>query len=327
MSNPKKKFSFALFYQKFGVLILLVIVFTAAALLNQNFLKPANLRNVLRQMVIITVLASGGCYLLICGQINIAYDGLVACLGCLSCIIMVATDNIFITLAATLALGAFAGYLQGSIMTRLKVPGFIVGLAISSIATGTIMLITGGVKITGMGKSYTYLGKGSIGPIPVNVLIAILSLCVCHVLLTKSTFGRRVFAVGGNKQAAIASGIDADHIIRKAYILDGVTTALAATLFMSRIGSGQPSAGAGYAFNAIAGAVIGGCSIYGGKGSVFGCVAGAAIISILDNLLGLMNVSSYWQNVFSGGIILLSVLVDIATKKAATAATKNMMAK
>ena len=326
MKSKRGKFSFALFYQRFGVVILLVIVFLAAALLNHNFLKPANLRNVLRQMVIITIIASGGCYILVCGQINIAYDGLIACLGCISCLIMVATQNAFLAVGATIIIGMLCGLLQGSIMTILKVPGFIVGLAISSIATGVIMLMTGGNKVTGMGDSYTVLGKGSIGPIPINVLIALLCVIVCHTLLSKSTFGRRVFAVGGNKQAAEASGIKSDKIIRRVYMLDGVTTAIAAILFMSRLGSGQPTAGEGYAFNAITGAVIGGCSIYGGKGNVLGCLVGAAIVSILNNILNLMNVSSYWQNVFSGAVILLAVLVDIATKEAATVATKNLMA-
>lgn len=326
MKKTKGKFNFALFYQRFGVIILLVIVFVAAAILSPNFLKPANLRNVLRQMVIITVIASGGCYVLVCGQINIAYDGLIAFLGCMSCIIMVATQNLLLSVGATILIGMAIGFFYGSCMTFLKVPGFIVGLAINSMASGTIILITGGTKVTGMGEQYAFLGNGSIGPVPFNVIVALACMLFSHMLLSRTTFGRRVFAVGGNRQAATASGINSDGIIRKVYMLDGAMTAIASILFMSRVGNGIPSAGAGYAFNAITGAVIGGCSIYGGKGSVPGCLIGAAIISILTNLLNLMNVSSYWQNVFSGAIILLSVLVDIATKEAATVATKNLMA-
>lgn len=326
MKKSRGKFSFALFYQKFGVFILLVILFAAAAILSPNFLKPANLRNVLRQIVIISVIASGGCYVLICGQMNLAYDGLIACLGCISCILMVATNNVVIAVGGTMILGAFIGYLYGTCVTTLGVPSFIVGLAFSSMASGAIMLYTGGTKITGMGDAFAFLGKGSVGPIPMSVIIMALCLILSHILLTKSTFGRKVFAVGGNKQAAKASGINSGRIVRKVFVLDGVTTALAGILFMSRLGSGQPSAGQGYAFDAITGAVVGGCSIYGGKGSLVGCLIGASIVGILKNILNLMNVSSYWQQVFSGSIILLAVLIDLATKEAAAVAIKNQMA-
>ena len=218
--KKRNKFSFALFYQKFGVFTLLVILFVAAAILNPNFLKFANLRNVLRQIVIITIIACGGCFILICGQINIAYDGLIACLGCISCLIMVATNNVFIAVGSGIALGGFIGYLYGVCVTKLKVPGFLVGLAISSIAGGAITIITGGSRVEGVGDSFTALGKGNVGPIPISVIIMLICMVCCHFLLTKSTFGRRVLAVGGNREAAVASGINADRIIRKLYFLD-----------------------------------------------------------------------------------------------------------
>ncbi len=326
MKKTKGKFNFALFYQKFGVLTLLVILFVVAALINPNFLKIANLRNILRQIVIITCIGCGACFILICAQINVAYDGLIPCLGCTACMIMVATNNPVLAVGATLAMGGVIGYLYGICVTMLKVPSFIVSLAISSIAAGGIMIATNGTKIDNIGEGLTVLGKGSIGPIPINVIITLLCMLVCHILLTKSTFGRRVMAVGGNKEAAIASGINANSILRRVFVLDGVTTALAAILFMSRLGTGQPDAGAGYAFDAVTGAIVGGCSIYGGKGTVMGCLIGAGIIGVLNNLLSLMNVNSYWQDIFSGVVILLAVLIDLATKEAANTATKNQMA-
>lgn len=326
MKKHRKRFNFALFYQKFGVVTFLVALFLVAALLNPNFLKIANLRNILRQIVIITIIGCGGCFVLICAQINFAYDGLIACLGTTACIMMVATENAVIAVGGGLLLGVLIGYFYGVCVTVLKVPGFVVGLAINSIASGAILLASNGTKVADVGESFTVLGKGSIGPVPINVIIMIGCMIICHLLLTKSTFGRKVFAVGGNREAAIASGINADSIIRKVYVLDGLTTALAAILFMARLGSGQPSAGDGYAFDAITGAVVGGCSIYGGKGSVLGCLVGAAIVGVLDNMLSLMNVSSYWQKVFSGAVILLAVLIDMATKEAATTATKKLMA-
>ena len=322
----KKKFSFAQFYQKFGVFTLLVILFVAAAIIEPNFIKLANLRNVLRQIVIITIIACGGCFMLITAQINVAYDGLIPAVGCTSCLIMEATGNVFLAVGGGLLLGAVAGYLFGTCVTVLKVPSFLAGLAISSIATGGIMLVTGGVRRMDLG-AFTVLGKGSIGPIPISVIIMLAVMLTCHILLTKCTFGRKVFAVGGNRAAAIASGINADRVQRIVYVLDGLTCATAAILYMSRVGSCQPNAGRGYAFDAITGAVVGGCSIYGGKGNILGCLIGAAIVGILTNLLNLMNVSSYWQDIFSGAIIVLAVIIDVISKDAAARATKNQMAK
>lgn len=324
--KSKKKFNFAQFYQKFGVLSLLIVLFIIAALLNPNFLKIRNLQNLLRQVVTITIIASGACFMLVCGQINMAYDGLIPCVGCTACMIMVATQNAYLALFGGLAMGGLIGYIVGTIVTRVKIPAFLVTLAVSQIASGSIMVATGGIKINNLGD-FTVFGKGSIGPVWISVILMFVAMIICHIVLTKTSFGRKVFAVGGNYSAAVASGIDAGRIIRRVYMIDGVTTALAAVLFMSRLGSGQPTAGQGYAFDAITGAVVGGCSIYGGSGSVVGCLIGACIVGVLSNLLNLMNVSSYWQNIFSGAIILLAVLIDVATKEAAANATKQQMAK
>lgn len=324
--QKRKNFSAALFYQKYGVVLLLLLLIVIAAFLNPNFLKVRNLQNLLRQIVTITIIASGACFMLVCGNINMAYDGLIPCVGCTACLIMVATQNAMIALFGGLMTGALIGYLAGTVVTRLRVPAFLATLAIGNIASGGILMVTKGNKITGLG-SFEVFGKGSIGPIWISVLMMFGCMLVCHILLIKSAFGRKVFAVGGNRLAAIASGIDDGRITRIVYVIDGITTALAAVLYMSRLGSGQPLSGQGYAFDAITGAVVGGCSIYGGSGSVLGCLVGACIVGVLSNILNLMNVSSYWQNIFSGTIILLAVMIDVATKAAAGNATKRQMAR
>ncbi len=320
----KKKFSFSLFYQKFGVLVLFAIIFIIAVILEPAFIKPNNLINLLRQIVVITLIACGGCFMLITAQINVAYDGLIPAVGCTACLVMRATGSVFLAVAAGLALGAGAGYLFGCAVTKLNVPSFLAGLAVSSISAGLIMVVTGGVIKMDLGN-FTFIGKGSVGPIPFSVFIMIAVMLACNFLLTRTTFGRQVFAVGGNRKAAIASGINADRVQRIVYVLDGVTCAIAAIIYMSRIGSCQPNSGQGYAFDAITGAVIGGCSIYGGKGNIMGCLVGAAIVGVLDNLMGLMGINSHWQTIASGAIILIAVIVDMATKEAAARASKNLM--
>lgn len=320
----KRKFSFALIYQKFSVLVLFAIIFIAAMIIEPFFIKPANLINLLRQIVVITLIACGGCFMLITAQINVAYDGLIPAVGCTACLVMRATGNVFLAVLAGLVLGAGAGYLFGCAVTHLKVPSFLAGLAVSSVAGGLIMVVTGGVIKMDLGD-FTFIGKGNVGPIPFSVFIMIAVMLICHFILTRTTFGRRVFAVGGNRRAAIASGIKADRVQRIVYVLDGLTCATAAIIYMSRIGSCQPNSGKGYAFDAITGAVIGGCSIYGGKGNILGCLFGAGIVGILDNLMGLMGINSHWQTIASGLIILLAVVIDMATKEAAARASKNLM--
>lgn len=322
----KHRFSFAEFYSKFGVITILMIVFVVASIISPHFLKPANLTNVLRQIVVVTIIGCGATFVLILAQINIAYDSLIACIGCLSCLIMVNTQSVFLAVAGGLIIGAFIGYLYGFFVTKFSMPAFIVGLAIDTIAAGSILVITNGNPISFLGN-FTIIGQGYVlKVIPIPVVIMVVVLVISHIILTRTCFGRKVFAVGGNRAAAIASGINADRVIRQVYVLDGVIAAIASIIFMSRLSSGQPAAGDGYAFDALTAAIVGGVSISGGTGSVIGTVVGASIVGVLNNLLNLMNVSSYWQNIISGTIILLAVMMDVMTKRAAANAIKNSLA-
>ena len=325
MAKTKRKIIFAEIYNKFGVLTILIIVFIIAAVMSPNFLKPQNLVNVMRQIVVVTTIGCGACFVLITAQINIAYDSLIACIGCSACIVMKQTNSVFIAVVFGLAMGAGIGLVYGFLVAKLSMPGFIVGLAIDTIASGSILLKTNGNPVSQLGK-FTIIGQGYIGVIPISVIIMAAALFICYILLNKTCFGRQVMAVGGNKQAAIASGINADKVIMLVYLYDGLMTATAAIIFMSRLSSGQPSAGQGYAFDAITAVVVGGVSIYGGSGNVIGTIIGASIVGILNNLMNLMNVTSYWQDIVSGIVILLAVLMDIMTKKASANAIKNAMA-
>lgn len=324
MDKSRRKFSFAQFYQKFGTLVVLVIVFIAAALISPNFLKIQNLTNVLRQITVITVIGCGCCLVLISGNINIAYDGLIACLGCAACLVMAATKSILLSVLVAVALGALIGYFYGIFVTIFQIPGFIVGLAVSSIASGAILLVTGGnaVAKSKLGN-FSVLGQGYVGLIPICVIIMLVILIIFHILLKQTCFGRKVNAVGGNRTAAMTSGVNVKRVVRQVFVLDGITCAIGAVLFMSRVNSGQPSGGAGYCFDAITAVCVGGVSIQGGSGGVMGTLIGAAIVGILNNLLNLMNVSSDWQDVVSGIVIILAVIADIAVKNSVTKNMKN----
>ena len=321
----KKNFSLAGLYEKYGVLTILIFVFIIASILSPNFLKPANLTNVLRQIVVVTVIGCGASFVLITAQINIAYDSLIACIGCISCMVMASTQNILLAVSVAIGLGAVIGFFYGFCVTVFSMPGFIVGLAINTIASGAILVITNAHSVSNLGN-YTIIGQGYIGPIPISVLIMAGVLGICYIILNKTCFGRHVYAVGGNVLAAKASGINSNKVIRKVYVLDGIMTAIAAVIFMSRLSSGQPSAGVGYAFDAITAVVVGGISIYGGTGNVTGTIIGAGIVGILNNIMNLMNISSYWQDIVSGIVILLAVLIDVMTKRASQKASAAAMA-
>ena len=322
MNKSRNKMSMAQFYQKFGTLLILVVIFVASALISPKFLTVSNLSNVLRQIVVITVLGCGTCFVLISGNINIAYNGLIALLGCTACIVMTYTQSLVLAVAVPVAMGAVIGYLYGVCVTTFKIPGFITGLAFDSMASGAILLVTGGVAVsyTGLGN-FSVFGQGYIGPIPISVLIMLAVLLICHFILSKTCFGRKVNAVGGNRIAATTSGINTNQVIRRVYLLDGIVCAVGAVLYMSRLNSGQPTGGDGCAFDAITAACVGGVSISGGNGGVPGTLVGAAIVGILNNMLNLMNVNADWQSVVSGVVILLAVAVDITVKNSIA---KNM---
>lgn len=310
-----KPFNYGAFYAKYGTLVILFSILIIAALLSENFIKPTNLTNVLRQISVVTVIGFGVTFILILGQINIAYDSLIALIGCTSVMIMVSTQNLLVSVVAGIFMGAVIGLFYGVLVAYLKIPSFIVGLAFNTIARGIILIVTNGKAISANLGNFSVIGQGYVWIIPITVIIMFVLLGVSWFILNKTCFGRHVFAVGGNRSAAIASGIRADVVIVKAYVLDGVLAGIGSVVFMSRLSSGQPSAGVGYAFDAITAVVVGGTSLAGGSGGVIGTVIGAAIVGVINNLMNLMNVNSYWQQVVKGVIILVAVMIDILTKQ------------
>ncbi len=315
--NTDKKFNFGKWYNKYGVGIILLAIFTAASIMSPNFLTVDNLTNVLRQITVVTIVGLGATFILITAQINVAYDGLIALFGCTACLVMRSSQSLPLAITATLLLAVAEGMIFGLCVTKLRMPAFIVSLAINTIAAGSILIVTNGHPIKDLGN-FNLIGQGYIGPIPISVLLMLLLLLISWFILLKTCFGRYVYAAGGNRSAATASGINVDKVLIKVYVLDAVMTAIAGIVYMSRINSGQPSAGSGYAFDAITGVVVGGSSIYGGSGSALGTLLGCAIVGIVNNLMNLMNVHSYWQQIAKGLIILLAVCIDIQTKRAAS---------
>lgn len=320
-SKTKEPFNFGKFYGKYGTLLILIVIFALASLLVPNFINPINLRNVLLQNAVVILLAYGATFVIILGHINVAYGAELAFIGCFACLVMSYTNNVLLAFLAAIAVGMLIGLINGYIITRFGIPAFIMTLGLQTIARGGALLMTDGSPVSMVGyPAFNWFGQGYIGFIPSSVVIMIVFFILVLILLNKTPFGRYVYAVGGNENAAIASGIKSKSVVRKAFLLDGFITAIAAVVFMARQASGTPAGGVSYEFDAITAVVVGGTSLAGGVGNVFGTLIGALIVGIVNNVQNLLGVNTYWQQVIKGLIILFAVIIDVVTKQSATKA-------
>jgi inositol transport system permease protein len=302
---------------KNGIFFILIAIFIVCSIFVDGFFSQANLANVFRQIAVTTILALGATFVIILGHINVAYGSMIALTGCVAATVMVSSNSLTLAILTALLLGLFIGCVNGLVITKFGIPAFIMTLAVTTVARGSALLLTKGTPITGMGERFLIIGQGNIGAIPVSVLILIVLFVITWILLNKTSFGRYIFATGGNENAAIASGIKTKLVIIKAFILDGLLTAIAGVVLMSRINSGQPAAGVSYEFDAITAVVVGGTSLSGGAGSLVGTIIGAVIVGIINNVQNLLSVNTYWQQIVKGLIILFAVILDVISKRRA----------
>ena len=298
--------------QKLGPIIGLLVIIIIISFLSPNFLSLNNILNVLRQVSINALIAFGMTFIILTGGIDLSVGSILALTGAVTAGLMASgVDPIFAMLIG-LVLGAVLGAINGLIIAKGKVAPFIATLATMTIYRGLTLVYTEGRPISGLGDSLTFqmLGKGYILGIPVPVMTMAISFIVLYFILKKTTFGRRVYAVGGNEEASILSGINADRIKIYVYALTGLLAALASLILTSRLNSAQPTAGNMFELDAIAAVVLGGTSLTGGRGWIVGTLIGALIIGVLNNGLNLIGVSSFFQQVVKGAVILLAVLLD-----------------
>jgi inositol transport system permease protein len=284
-----------------------------SSLLSPAFLSVRNILNVLRQMSITTIIAFAETLIIVAGMIDLSPGSVAALTGCLGTSVYVMTGSIWLGLFAGLLTGAIVGLVSGFLITRFSMPPFIVTLAMMTGARGLVLLYTGGMPIINIGD-FTVFGQGHLLGIPIPVIIMFLVFFIIYILIKRTRFGRYVYAIGGNENAAIASGVNVKKIKILIFIIGGVLTGLAGVILMSRINSGQPAAGLQYEMDAITAAVVGGTSLAGGVGTLPGTLVGGLIVAILNNILNLTNVSPYWQQILKGVVIVLAVIMDIKTK-------------
>lgn len=297
---------------KLGPLIGLFLLVIVITLLNPSFLSVNNLLNVLRQVSISALIAFGMTFVILTGGIDLSVGSTLALTGATAASLLASGTDPIIAMGAALILGLLLGAVNGVIITKGKVAPFIATLATMTIYRGLTLVYTEGRPVSGLGDSAAFqmFGKGYFFGIPVPVITMIITFVVLYFILHKTTFGRRVYAVGGNEEASKLSGISPDRVKIAVYAITGLLAAMSALILTSRLNSAQPTAGESYELDAIAAVVLGGTSLTGGKGWIFGTLVGALIIGVLNNGMNLIGVSSFFQQVVKGVVILLAVLID-----------------
>ncbi len=296
-----------------GIVVALVLECVVLALLSPHFLTADNLLNVALQASINAIIAAGMTFVILTGGIDLSVGSVVALAGILGTLAAREAGGgaaPAAALAAALAFGALSGGVAGALVTRFRIAPFIVTLALMTVWRGTAFVVTEGRPVWELPESFATLGGGRLAGLPLPALVMALVYAALHVALRHARFGRHVYAVGGNPEAARLAGIRTHRVVASVYVLSGALAALAGVLLASRMNSGQPNAGVMYELDAIAAVVVGGTSITGGRGSVARTLAGALLIAVLKNGLNLLDVNSYVQQVVVGGVILAAVLFD-----------------
>lgn len=294
--------------------LILVGMLIICSLVEKSFLTTGNFINILRQISVVTIIAFGETILIIGGQLDLSVGCSGAMAGTFACIVYVATESIVLALLVGIGLGVLVGTINGFIVTKFNAPPFIVTLAMQSVTMGIIFFYTKGNNVYKIGD-FRVIGQGSLGFIPIPIIIMLAIGVLTWFLLQKCKFGRYIFAIGGNEKAALASGVNVKRTKLIAYIYSGALAGLAGVVLMSRLNAGMPASGMGYETDALTATIIGGTSFTGGIGTAWGTLIGAAVIGVLNNIMVLLGVNSYIQQILKGCLIICAVCIDIYTKQ------------
>ena len=308
--------------RKYAIILILVGMAALLSVMTQGtFLQAQNLINVVRQMSVIAMLAIGLTVVIISTGIDLSVGSIVA----LSAVVATslaqapgATNQmypglnlpVFVAIAGGLLVGAAAGFVNGSLIAAFRIPPFIATLGMMTAARGLALIYSDGRPISKLTPEFNFLGQGAIFGIPVPIFLLAVVVVGAHLMLNNTRFGRHVYALGGNEQAARVSGINLRRVKIGIYTFSGLLAGLGGMVLAGRIGSGNPQLGTGAELDAITAAVIGGTSFSGGIGTIWGTIVGALIIGVLNNGLDLLNVSPFTQQVVKGVIIVIAIIID-----------------
>ena len=319
----RSRMTFRDIYAKVGIVLVMVMFIIIFSLMSPVFLSRANILNVLTQASVVTIIGCGISLLIITGNTDLSAGSMVALAGCISLGTFKSltqesgwADWSAMIMAILLGI-AVCAVMYGAaalIITKLHAPAFIVTLAVSTAARGLALMYTRARIIKQIGN-IVVLGQGKfLGVINYPILVMIGFVLITWFMMARTRQGRYIYAVGGNMESSKAAGINVDWVVIKAYLFHAVCVGIAGTLFMARLNSAQPAEGVGLEFDAITGAIIGGASLAGGQGSIIGTVVGCMVIGMIANILTLLRVQSYYQQIITGLIIVAAVVIDVVTK-------------
>jgi ribose transport system permease protein len=309
--------------RRLGAVMALLAMGAVLTALSDHFLTFDNLMNVFRQSAVNALLALGQLVVIITAGIDLSVGSILGFACVVAALMLKAGIPAWVSMLAAIAVGAALGSVNGLMLTMLRLPHpFIPTLGMMNVARGLALVISGGFPISSLPENFRWLGAGRVAFVPAPVLVVLLVCAVLHLFLTRTRAGRDIYAIGGNKQAAVLCGIPVNSRLTLVYALSGGLAGLAAIVLAGRMNSGYPLAGAGAELDSIAAVIIGGASFFGGVGTVSGTLVGALIIGVLRNGLNLLDVSSYWQTVVIGVVIVMAVWIDVVRQQATSKTTR-----
>lgn len=299
-------------FREGGVLLALVALVLLMSAGTSRFLTPYNLGIVVRQVAFVVTVAMGQTLVLLTGGIDLSVGSTAGLCGVVGAILMTSTPlDPYLCAALAVLLGGLLGAVNGALVGHARVNPFIATLATGEVFAGLVLTITRGYPVTGIPEGFGFLGRGTLGFLPVPAVIALAAAAILGFFLGRVPLGRSIYAVGGNSAAARLAGIDTGAVKMCVYVLSGVLAALAGVMFVSRANAGQPTIGPSWLLPSITASVLGGTSLLGGEGTILGTVLGATLMGVLANGIVLLDVSPYWERVIIGAAVIAAVLVDL----------------
>lgn len=306
------------FKQYGGIFLALVTLCVIFSVANPRFMSVANFTNILQQVAVIAICAFGMTWVILLGEIDLSVGSMIAVAGMVGAQCFAFGTGFVPAVVLTLAAGALMGLFNGALIAKLMLPSFIVTVATMGIYRGMVSLPTNGAPAMILNETWTAIGAGAFLGVPIIIWIVVILFSFNHILLSKTTFGRRAYLIGGNKEAAAYSGIKVDRMKISIFMLSGIMAAISGILLSSRLLSAQTNAGMSYELDAIAAAVLGGTSLAGGVGTMIGTIIGALIIGVMNNGMNMLSVPYFYQLIVKGLVILIAVWLDVRSKRAAS---------
>lgn len=304
------KRKFWLVARKYATLAILCLILIVMAFLTDRFFTVKNLSNVGRQISLNAIVSVGMTMVIISGGIDLSVGATIALSSCICASVLTATGNVALAMLAGILVGVAVGFFNGFIVAKTGIAPFIITLSSFSICGGITLVYTKASPIPLNHEGFKVIGQGSLSFVPLPTIFMIIIFIIAAFIMTKTKFGRYIYAIGGNEKASVVAGIKVTQVKTLVYVICGVLAAFTGVVYTARLSSGVPALGDGAEMSAITAAVIGGASLSGGRGGIWGTLLGAIIIGVLNNALNLLNVNSYYQDIVTGVVVLLAVLFD-----------------